>query len=233
MPTEINGWLKTWKELRFMQLFVFSIAALLAQAVFYGSNIAVFIISLLYLNVMYAALTTTNADKKVIYLLFIIWVLIFVERHFLTNIHWLVFVLSEVLGMILLMISIIYIFRYVLFSKKITTDILFASMVNYLLMAMLFARIYAVIDFVSPHSFSYSDKLLSTDGALLNTHFSYFSLVTIATLGYGDIVPLHPFAQMVAAVEAVVGQFYVAMVVAWLVSMHVVHNSKPVDKLDG
>ena len=45
----------------------------------------------------------------------------------------------------------------------------------------------------------------------------YFSLVTIVTLGYGDIVPVTPLARMVTAFEGVVGQFYVAAVVAMLV----------------
>jgi hypothetical protein len=165
------------------------------------------------------------------YFLFSTWLIVFFARHFLLDFHILnevhleIFMIAEFLSLLLLVISIGYIFRYVLFSKKITTDILFASMVNYLLIAFFFARIYAAIDFAQPHSFSYSDDLLSADGTLLSTHFSYFSLVTIATLGYGDIVPLHPLAQTLAAIEAVIGQFYVAMVVAWLVSMHVMHNS--------
>ena len=48
---------------------------------------------------------------------------------------------------------------------------------------------------------------------------SYFSFVTIATLGYGDIVPRLPVTQMLAILEAVIGQFYMAVVVAWLVSV--------------
>ncbi len=45
----------------------------------------------------------------------------------------------------------------------------------------------------------------------------YFSLVTLVTLGYGDIVPVTPLARMVSAFEGVIGQFYVAAVVAMLV----------------
>jgi voltage-gated potassium channel len=45
-------------------------------------------------------------------------------------------------------------------------------------------------------------------------------IVTIATLGYGDITPRLPLAQMLAVLEAVIGQFYVAVVIAWLVSAY-------------
>ncbi len=47
--------------------------------------------------------------------------------------------------------------------------------------------------------------------------FNYFSFVTVATLGYGDIVPRHPVAQVLVSIETVLGQLYVAVVVAWLV----------------
>lgn len=231
MTSEYHPLLKAWKELRFLQLFVFSLLALLLQSFFYQSVFVSLLVSLLYLNIMYVAFSTTGASKKIKYFLFPLWIIVFIIRHFLIDSdmlaasHLQIFLVSEFLSIFLLIISIGYIFRYVLFSKKITTDILFASMVNYLLIAMLFARIYATIDFVQPHSFSYSADLATADGTILNTHFSYFSIVTIATLGYGDIVPLHPVAQTLAAIEAVVGQFYVAMIVAWLVSMHVLHNS--------
>ena len=48
----------------------------------------------------------------------------------------------------------------------------------------------------------------------------YFSFVTIPSLGYGDITPLKPIARTFAYLEAIVGQFYVAVLVAWLVGMY-------------
>ena len=48
----------------------------------------------------------------------------------------------------------------------------------------------------------------------------YFSFITITTLGYGDLIPLKPLARTFAFLEAIVGQFYVAVLVAWLVGMY-------------
>jgi hypothetical protein len=48
----------------------------------------------------------------------------------------------------------------------------------------------------------------------------YFSFVTIATLGYGDIVPKSEVAQGLAILEAVGGQMYLAVLVARLVSLY-------------
>ena len=49
----------------------------------------------------------------------------------------------------------------------------------------------------------------------------YFSMVSIATLGYGDIVPLHPLARSLAMVEAVFGVLYPVILIGWLVTLEV------------
>ena len=54
-----------------------------------------------------------------------------------------------------------------------------------------------------------------------HTVFYYYSLVTITTLGYGDIVPGRPGAGLLAGLEAVVGQLYVAILVARIVAIRV------------
>lgn len=225
MPLDERSFKKMWKSTRFLQLFVFLLFAFLMQAIFHHSFFVLLLISFLYLHIIYVAFLVDGAKNRLPYWLLGLWAAIFVGRHIFHDVHPLVFVISEFLSIVLLVISIKHIFHYTLFSKKITTDILFASIVNYLLISLLFARVYAVVDFYLPGSFSYPGKVVGVGESLLSGHFSYFSLVTIATLGYGDIVPLHPLAQTLAAIEAVLGQFYVAMVVAWLVSMHVLHNS--------
>ncbi len=55
----------------------------------------------------------------------------------------------------------------------------------------------------------------------------YFSLITIVGVGYGDILPLLPFSRMLAAVEAVVGHFYMAVLIGWLVGMFISQALRP------
>ena len=66
------------------------------------------------------------------------------------------------------------------------------------------------------------------EGQLQNDRllFLYFSLVTITTLGYGDMTPLTDRAAGLASVEALSGQIYLVVLVAWLVGMHVSKKSK-------
>ena len=55
----------------------------------------------------------------------------------------------------------------------------------------------------------------------------YFSFVTLATVGYGDIVPDTPMARTLALLEAMVGQFYLVALVGRLVGLHIVHGKDP------
>jgi hypothetical protein len=73
---------------------------------------------------------------------------------------------------------------------------------------------------LDPQAFNVADRPGFDDRAALPSPLVYFSFVTIATLGYGDITPQLPLPQILAALEAVIGQFYIAIVIAWLVSRY-------------
>jgi hypothetical protein len=61
---------------------------------------------------------------------------------------------------------------------------------------------------------------------MLYAQMVYFSFITQTTLGYGDITPLHSLARMFVILQALVGQFYPAVVMGWLVSQEVIHRTK-------
>ena len=54
----------------------------------------------------------------------------------------------------------------------------------------------------------------------------YFSYITLATVGYGDIVPRTSGARTMAILEAILGQFYLVALVGRLVGLHIVHGSE-------
>ena len=83
----------------------------------------------------------------------------------------------------------------------------------YLLLGLSWAHTYDLIEYLSPGSF--------TGAITASSRFSswmYFSFVTLATLGYGDISPVHPVARSLAVAEAITGQLYLAILIARLVS---------------
>jgi uncharacterized membrane protein len=135
---------------------------------------------------------------------------------------------------VLLVVVIIQISRYIANSQRVTSNALFAAAVVYLMMALLFSQLYSIIYTLLPGSISFPATDTDLEGRVVDIAFNYFSFITIATLGYGDITPRHPVSQMMASVEAVIGQFYVAIVVAWLVSMFIAHkeDARQEDKVE-
>ena len=105
-------------------------------------------------------------------------------------------------------------------SDRVTLDGIFASVVAYQLLGLFFAQIYTMLLVTNPASLHLPESI-EPNGEPLQLEMIYFSFVTLATLGYGDIVPDTSFARSVTIIEAIIGQFYVAVVVAVLVSAFV------------
>ena len=104
--------------------------------------------------------------------------------------------------------------QVVLAGGRITTNHLLGAMTVYLLLGVTWALILGIQHQLAPGSF----RGLSTASP---SEFIYFSFVTLATLGYGDIVPVNPIARTLVYLEAVVGQLYVAVLIASLVSRYI------------
>lgn len=91
----------------------------------------------------------------------------------------------------------------------------------YLNVALTFAFVYRAIDVLAPHAFSVANFGSSVFGG----RYVYFSFVTLTTTGFGDILPVHPFARSMATLEAVFGQLFPATLLARLVSLQI--TSRP------
>jgi len=89
--------------------------------------------------------------------------------------------------------------------------------VVYLNLATIFAAVFTLIWELSPTAFA--NFAPPTDDLGEMATMLYFSLTTLTTTGYGDIVPVDPFARSLANLESVLGQFYLAITVARLVTL--------------
>jgi len=107
-------------------------------------------------------------------------------------------------------------------SAEVTRELIYAAILLYLLAALMWAFGYTFLELLDPASFNI--PFSPGPGNLII--FQYYSFVTITTLGYGDITPGTDVAKTISALEAVVGQLYLVIVVAWLVGMHVSKKSK-------
>ena len=126
-------------------------------------------------------------------------------------------------GVVFVLMVIASIINLILQSEDVCREVIYAAILLYLLAALLWAFIYTFLELVDPASFNV--ELDHSDGYL--TVFQYYSFVTITTLGYGDITPVTDVAKAFSVLEAVIGQLYLVVAVAWLVGMHVSSKSKP------
>lgn len=111
-------------------------------------------------------------------------------------------------------------FPYLKNARTVTDAHLYTAVSIYLLLGMQWFCIYCVIDTFVPGSFLHNGTAITDRSSEL----LYFSLVTLSTIGYGDIVPLHGEVRMLAALEGVTGVLYVAITVALLVSAYKQQN---------
>jgi Ion channel len=108
-------------------------------------------------------------------------------------------------------------------EEKVSADSIYGALCGYLLTGLAFGHIYCVIEILAPGSFHGPAELVGRLQEPDHRHFvlSYFSFVTLTTVGYGDITPGNASARAWAIVEAIVGQFYIAVLVAELIGKRV------------
>ena len=109
-------------------------------------------------------------------------------------------------------------------GERSTGERIFGALCAYIFIGLLFALIFAHLEYRDPGSFYVSNELLAErvagESAQLQV-FTYFSFVTMTTLGYGDITPVAEHARTLAWLEALLGQLFLAVMVAGFVAQHI------------
>jgi hypothetical protein len=113
-------------------------------------------------------------------------------------------------------LSVVHLFSYLRNARIITASHLFTAVSAYILLGMLFFTLYNALEVLHPGSFQQGNSA-ATDRP---SDLLYFSLITLSTIGYGDIVPVYGEARMFAALEGMIGVLYVAITIALLVSAY-------------
>ncbi len=107
-------------------------------------------------------------------------------------------------------------------SKKVTVDVIMVSVSIYLIMGILFAILCSIFNTIYEGAYSIS---ISAGGGRIY-EFLYYCFITIATVGYGDIVPKIPQTQALAVLMGINGQLYMTIIVAILVGKFLQHSSE-------
>jgi len=120
--------------------------------------------------------------------------------------------------------ALIYIiFSDILRRPQINMDAVFGACCVYVLLGISWSAVYSLLEWVYPGSFHFTEFAGSASFGATTTSFKleYFSLITMTSVGYGEIVPVSPPAQMTAALQALFGQLYLAIIIGRLVGLAV------------
>ncbi|TAF56664.1 MAG: potassium channel protein [Sphingobacteriia bacterium] len=103
---------------------------------------------------------------------------------------------------------------------KVTADVILGSFCGFLLMGIISFLCFSILESLVPGSIGYQGHA----APIAPGKIFYFAFTCLTTVGFGDIVAKNLYAQQLAILTAVVGQFYIAVVVAILISRYIRHQ---------
>ncbi|MBM4301814.1 MAG: hypothetical protein FJ121_09855 [Deltaproteobacteria bacterium] len=220
------------RSLRFLQLTISILLFLLILPFISGHPYISLTFQFILLNALLVSLSASERLPRLRWVLVALWTagMILFSKHNLfpgPGPHRLELVLAASFYLLFLVGCIAAILTYVFKSPRVTLDTIFAAVVAYFFISIIFSTCYSILYSFNPGSFNLTLTNTPNEIHLLMTEMVYFSLSTIVGVGFGDILPLLPFPRMLAVVEAVVGHFYMAVLIGWLVGMFISQALRP------
>ena len=134
--------------------------------------------------------------------------------------------IATILGIIFLILLTLLILGQAFREGPTTSHRITGAVAVYLMIGLIWSLAYYLVALRAPGAFNVQSSLAPIEGESLQSHLFYFSFVTLTTIGYGDIVAVHPMARMLVILEGVVGQLFPAILIARLVSLQVQSKQK-------
>ena len=119
-------------------------------------------------------------------------------------------------ALVLTAFVVVNLLRFVWRAPSVNIEVLCASISAYLMLGLMWTMAYWLVDQLTPGAFAFNAGPRSMNGF----NGFYFSFITLSTVGYGDITPVSKVARMLAAMEAMTGLLYVAVLIARLVALY-------------
>jgi voltage-gated potassium channel len=135
--------------------------------------------------------------------------------------HIIFYVSSALTTLAYLSLATAHAFRQIVVGNNISANRIIGAICVYLLIGVIWSLFYSLLEVGVPGSFK---GLMEQSSVDWSPDWVYYSFVTLTTLGYGDITPLTFSARALSYFEAIVGQFYLAIMVAGLVGAYLSNN---------
>ena len=141
-------------------------------------------------------------------------IIILIPLHYTLKIHALDR-LQLALSAVFLMQMLVMIWIHIVKEEDVTSDLIMAAACAYILLGLVWANAYYLLEIFHPDSFKASENM---GDDIWN--FYYYSFVTLTTVGYGDITAITKPARALSILEAITGQLYLAIMISRLVGLH-------------
>lgn len=205
-----------------------------------GTDNPVFVLlyQVLYMSLMVAGIIVARDNRwlsRMLVVLGVGWLVTGVFYIFNQTASWALFSGYGVIGVFQAMVTYVLL-RFIFSSRTITRDVLYAACAVYLLLGAIFVPIYGLIESAAffqtgaldggLHAFD--DGVIQAGEVFPWQTFIYYSYSTLTTLGYGDILPISPWARAAATLEAIIGVLYITVIMARLVGLYASHEVEDV-----
>jgi hypothetical protein len=209
------------RQTRFLLLLVSLLALMVLEPFIYDRTRIKFLLDIFFTVILFTSIYAVS-DKKGTTLVAILLALPKLGTTWAYNFitHPLLYVFDSIFGIIFIGYIIILILRHIFRQEDVSPEIIYGAIVVYILIGLMWVFLYCLTELLHPGSFSLAAVL----DAESKKSLYFFSFVTLTTLGYGDITPVSDTARSLAMVEAIVGQMYIAVLIARLVGIHIAQS---------
>jgi Ion channel. len=214
--------LEYYRKIRFIFLFFFLLLSigLIPLLSEWGFGYAADILQVLLALTIVASLITIVNQRLLSVLLVILFLRVVLRLLFLLFHSSAMLPPGEWLQVVFCSMAVMVILCYVMQAKEVNNDVVFAALSVYLLFGLIFGFIYFIVEGMWPGSLVHTRAGLPFTGGIHLSQTIYFSFVTLATLGYGDIIPSSDVIRSLAIIQTMCGQVYLVVLVARLVTLY-------------
>ena len=206
------------RETRFLLLLVSLIALMVLEPLIFDLTRLNFLLDIFFSIILFTSIYAVSERKSTSFLAIILavpklltlWALRFTTDPLLLF-------LDSIFGITFIGFIIALILNHIFKQEQVTPETIYGAIVVYILIGFMWVFLYSLTETFHPNSFSLTSEFVIN----FKKELYYFSFITLTTLGYGDITPVSEPAKSLVMLEAVVGQMYIAVLIARLVGMHI------------
>lgn len=205
---------------RFLALLIALVLLFILYPIVEYSKLGLLGLNLFFMLIIFSAIFAISITRKPLITSIILAILTIVFRwveFFHPNGLWTI--ISHTTGGIFWVYIAVHILNFIFRQHKITAEVIYAALAVYFIFGLAWASCYQVLELHNPQSFAIASPETSSQHFIFQMW--YFSMVTLTTLGFGDIAPVTMTARVFVVLEAIMGQFYLAVLVANLVGRQI------------